>query len=164
MKSKVHKLISGIFLWTKSKELFIFVIIDKKEVCLIVSKWHVIVHVVDVCGFLCLSLSGFLGGIFDDVSRSSNRASSSVPSIELLIPHFLNAFTTMSGFSESQASRTHWTTSGRLGFLMLPVGVYSLVPLIIHWVQYSLILALKGLFRLTSSGCSNDVQPPGITA
>ena len=87
-----------------------------------------------------------------------------MPSIELLIPHFLKELTTVSVGMDYQALWIHWVIRVKIGLFRLPPSVCSLSALIIHSHQNSRILVLHGLLRHTSRGCSRDVHQPGITS
>ena len=90
--------------------------------------------------------------------------SSSVPSMELEILHFLNDRVTISSGRPRQASKTQEVTVVEEGAFTFPARVKLFSPLTIHVVHLSLIQSLNGLFRHTSNGCSMLVNPPGITA
>ena len=71
---------------------------------------------------------------------------------------------TISSGRPRQASKTQEVTVVKEGAFTFPAGVRLFSPSTIHFVHLSLIQSLNGLFRLTSSGCSTLVNPPGIPA
>ena len=91
-------------------------------------------------------------GVVGTSSASSHRISSSVPSIELEMLHFLKDQATISAGRLRQASNTHEHTVGSDAALMFPAGMKLFWPSIMQLFHRSRRRSLKGLFRETSSG------------
>lgn len=101
---------------------------------------------------------------FGIVASSYHSMSSSVPSVELEMPHFLNGRTTISSGRLRHASKTQEDTVANEAALTFPAGVRLFSPSIVQLLHLSRIPSLNGLLRQTSSGCRMLVNPPGITA
>ena len=90
--------------------------------------------------------------------------SSSVPSMEFDMPHFLKDHATFSSGRPHHASRTQEETVANEAVLTFPAGLRLFCPSTIQVVHRSQSQSLNGLLRQTSSGCRMLVSLPGITA
>ena len=90
--------------------------------------------------------------------------SSSVPSVEFEIPHFLNDLTTISSGRSRHASKTYEATVVNEATLTFPARVKLFSASTIQVVHLSRTRSFNGLFRQTSSGWRTLVNPPGMTA
>ncbi len=102
-----------------------------------------------------------LAADLDELTKSSNRASSSLPSSVLVMQHFRNLLIMLSLVMKPQDSTVHWTTCCLEGAFILP-ALYSFCPFIIHSYHKFLVLCLKGQLTATSRGCRIKIMPPGI--
>jgi len=89
--------------------------------------------------------------------------SSSDPSKELLVQHFLKDLMIKLSGMAFRAADTHRATSEGAAPLIFPVYVNSRAGSEMHVRYCCLNLSLKSLLLDTSIGCNTDVIPPGMT-
>lgn len=89
-------------------------------------------------------------------------SSSSVPSRQLLVQHFLNILHTMWSEISFQVLTIHRQRSAIFTLRIWSVGMRSWSPSGIHSMYIWFMCALNGLFKHTSRSCSTEVILPGI--